>query len=136
MWWSDRLVSWTSWDRILKIDKSKKKYTKTKKNFNVKNYFSQYYGISSPYEKSPVLITLEVNNSYLPYIESRPIHKTQIIGEKNNKTNTTNIEIRCFLSRDLESKLLSFGENVTVKKPSLLVEKIKERLVKINANYK
>jgi|LauGreDrversion4_2_1035121.scaffolds.fasta_scaffold413659_1 predicted DNA-binding transcriptional regulator YafY len=125
-----------AFDRILKIHKTKKKYIKPKKNFNVKNHFSQYYGISSPYGKYPVLITLEVSNSYLPYIESRPIHKTQIIGEKNKKTNTTNVEINCFLSRDLESKLLSFGENVTVKKPVLLVEKIKKRLLEINANYK
>ena len=125
-----------AFDRIISINVCRLKYERPKKGFNVKDHFSHYYGISSPVGKNPVLIELEVDNNYLPYLESRPIHKTQEIGDKNTKSSTTNIQIKCFISRDLENKLLTFGENVTVKKPGLLIERIKKRLVKINANYK
>jgi hypothetical protein len=101
------------------------------------NHFSHYYGISEPIGDKPYKIELQVTNAYYPYLISKKIHPTQETIEKKRKNiNFKYVQIECFISRDLENKLLSFGENVTVKSPKVLVDRIKKRLEKVNANYK
>ena len=127
-----------AFDRILSITKkSDIPFVRLERGFNLSNHFSHYYGVSEPIGDKPYKIELQVTNAYFPYLVSKKIHPTQQTIEKKRKNiNFKYVQIECFISRDLENKLLSFGENVTVKSPKVLVDRIKKRLDKVNANYK
>jgi hypothetical protein len=119
------------------MTESNSKFIKLERGFNLSNHFSHYYGVSEPIGDKPYKIELEVTNAYFPYLISKKIHPTQQTIEKKRKNiNFKYVQIECFISRDLVNKLLSFGENVTVKSPKVLVDRIKKRLDKVNANYK
>ncbi|RYF98195.1 MAG: WYL domain-containing protein, partial [Chitinophagaceae bacterium] len=71
-------------------------------------------------------VILEVDNYHAPYIITKPLHNTQVVLDKNEKTTTFRIDV--VLNYELEREILGFGECIKVLAPRLLVQKIKRRL--------
>lgn len=110
-------------DRIISIENSKENFIKNEIDFN--EYFEDIIGVSNNLEENAVKISIQLSDSILPYIVSKPIHGSQKISG-----NILNLELK--LNYELESLILSFGENMQVLEPFVLVEKIKERVLKMN----
>ena len=112
-------------DRIISIENSKEAFINNEIDFN--EYFEDIIGVSNNMEENAVKISIILSENILPYIISKPIHGSQKISG-----NILNLELK--LNYELESLILSFGENMQVLEPFVLVEKIKERISKIRFN--
>lgn len=112
-------------DRIISIENSKEAFINNEIDFN--EYFEDIIGVSNNMEENSVKISIILSENILPYIISKPIHGSQKISG-----NILNLELK--LNYELESLILSFGENMQVLEPFVLVEKIKERISKIRFN--
>jgi predicted DNA-binding transcriptional regulator YafY len=110
-------------DRICAIEISKAKFVTSDLDF--KEYFEDIIGVSNDLSKNVEKIIIELTPNIIPYISSKPIHGSQRIKE-----NILAIEVK--LNYELESLILSYGENMRVLAPLFLVEKIKARILKMN----
>ena len=113
-------------DRILKIDDSKEKYINNETNFN--EYFEDIVGVTNDEKAEIKKIKIKLSENIIPYIASKPIHGSQKISG-----NILTLELK--LNYELESLILSYGENFKVLEPLVLVEKIRERVQKMNILY-
>ncbi|WP_294333877.1 WYL domain-containing protein [uncultured Chryseobacterium sp.] len=109
-------------DRIINIKPSKAEYKICEINFD--EYFSDIIGVSNEESKEPVDITIELSENIIPYINSKPLHGSQrIIG------NVLYLKVK--LNYELESLILSYGENMYILQPKELKLVIKDRIDKI-----
>ncbi|WP_209391011.1 YafY family protein [Chryseobacterium sp. RR2-3-20] len=113
-------------DRIVEIQSSKSDYEPCEIDFD--EYFEDIIGVTNNQEEQPAKIVIELSNNIIPYIQSKPIH-----GSQNIKGNLLKLELK--LNYELESVILSFGENMKVLEPKKLKEIIKNRLQEVNKNY-
>ena len=124
----------------IKIDKKNSKYIYP--TLNYKEHFKDRIGISNPdtKNKKKELVKLLIKKGYFELFDSKPPHNSY--DRKNNKSIILNdkdyVETTLQLKPNLEfeSILLSYGENVIVKSPEWLKQKILIRATSLLSNYK
>ncbi|RYF21582.1 MAG: WYL domain-containing protein [Flavobacteriales bacterium] len=89
-------------------------------------YYDDLIGVTKSERDRAQKVILEVDNYHAPYIITKPLHNTQVVLDKNEKTTTFRIDV--VLNYELEREILGFGECIKVLAPRLLVHKIKKRL--------
>lgn len=90
---------------------------------NVRNYFSDCFGITRPEKNDPKVIILSFDKETGNYIKTQPLHHSQEIINETEET----IQVRLFLNfeDDFVMELMSFGDGVKVEQPKELVDYIK-----------
>ena len=96
-------------------------------------YYSDLIGVTKSMKDRPHKVILEFNNANLPYVLTKPLHQSQVLLQKGEKTSIIRIDV--VLNFELEREILGFGECVKVLAPRLLQSKIKNRLKHALANY-
>lgn len=119
-------------DRICSIKEAPVPYIHNTK-FDFKQYFKDIIGVSKPKDTPIEEIRLWVDRELLPYIETKPIHHSQIILEQDEKGAI--IQITVIPNFELEQMLMSYGESLKVIFPPFLEEKMRERIRKSLNNY-
>lgn len=109
-------------DRMVDIQHSKTAFKICEIDF--KDYFEDIIGVSNDESKEAIDVEIELSENIIPYICSKPIH-----GSQKLKENILSLQVK--LNYELESLILSYGENMKVLEPQELVLKIKERIKKI-----
>lgn len=89
-------------------------------------FFDDMIGVSKGKDELPEEVKLIFNQEQAPYIRTKPLHSSQKI--KNLEDGSLEVRINVILNYELEMRLLSFGEKVTVIEPQVLVSKIKTRI--------
>jgi len=89
-------------------------------------YYGDLIGVTKTDRDRAQKVILEFDNAHAPYVETKPLHYSQIVLKKNEQT--TFIRIDVVLNFELEREILGFGEYVKVHHPKALVSKIKHRL--------
>jgi predicted DNA-binding transcriptional regulator YafY len=120
-------------DRIEQLEESNKRYI-LNKTLDFNEYFEDVIGVTVGNEGKTEHIVLKVQNSLLPYIETKPIHGSQKIKER--ATDYALVTLDIIPNYEFESLLLSMGENVTIMKPQTLRLKLNDRIKAMQANYK
>lgn len=118
-------------DRITAIQKSNHKYYRDE-SFNEEDYFSYCLGIMKG-DTAPEKVLLEFNEFQKPYVKSQPLHKSQTVIEET--PDKLVVELKVYITHELEQLILSYGEQVKVSSPENLRERIKEKLEKALKNY-
>lgn len=118
-------------DRMLAIEETDVAYVESTLDFE--EYFDDVVGVTINEAKVEKVI-LKVANTSINYIKTKPLHGSQKIKEKSEKD--TIIELEIIPNYELESLILSFGENMTVLKPLSLKERINNRIRSMHKNYK
>lgn len=113
-------------DRILAIEEIDQKYKPTTIDFD--NYFEDIIGVTKPNDTALEKVQLKISRSLYPYIESKPLHGSQRVI--NREEDTITIELDILINYELHSTLLSFGDEIEVLAPNHFREKIKEKLSK------
>ena len=116
-----------------KIKELKKKYQENNK-IKFDEYFEDVIGVSVNLSSKPQQILLSIKNERLPYIETKPLHGSQKIKERE-KTHTK-VSIEVIPNNELESLLLYFGEDLQVLEPLDLRLRISEKIKKMATYYK
>jgi predicted DNA-binding transcriptional regulator YafY len=90
---------------------------------DVQNYFRSTIGISMPGTK-PEMIVLEFQPTQANYIKSQPLHHSQKIIKENKNGITVQLEL--VWNYELRSLILSFGDQVRLRKPVVYVQELKQ----------
>ncbi len=120
-------------DRVLSIEDSKKKYVPNR-DIDFNEYFYDIVGVTLSNEEGIQKVLLQVSNSLLPYIQTKPIHGSQKAKEKGSVYTLITLDV--IPNYELESLLLSYGEGIEVIHPIALREKMKKRIHLIYNKYK
>ncbi|AYO57334.1 hypothetical protein CO230_03865 [Chryseobacterium sp. 6424] len=113
-------------DRIISIQSGDSDFEVSSINFT--DYFEDIVGVSNDMEKKPEKILIQLSDSILPYIISKPLHGSQKIRGKI-------LEINVKLNYELTSLILSFGDNMKVLEPDNLVKELKGKIKKLISFY-
>jgi len=120
-------------DRIVNVQENKKKYIPNTE-INFEEYFEDIVGVSMTNDAVQEKIILKVGKALYPYIQSKPIHGSQKVKEKQSSYNIISLDL--IPNYELESLILSYGEGLEVVEPKSLRSRIKKRADLISDNYK
>ncbi len=116
-------------DRIVNIESSDETF-EIQSDFNADNFFKYSFGITESLE-NPSEIILKFDSNQKGYLETKPLHSSQVIVEKKNELTVT---LTLVPSYELYEKILSYGDRVEVISPTSfrneVVSKIKATLGK------
>jgi len=96
-------------------------------------YYDDLIGVTKNQRDRPHKVILEFTNDHAPYVITKPLHTSQVVLNKNDKTTVFRIDV--ILNYELEREILGFGECVKVLSPKLLIWKIKKRLQRTYEQY-
>ncbi len=113
-------------DRIINIKEIKKKYI-SNDSIDFNWYFEEVIGVTVQGKVEKV--KLEIGSGLWPYIETKPLHGTQKVVGRSNDSVTITIEVK--LNYELQSLLLSHGENIKVIEPVELRNLLSARIKKM-----
>ncbi len=116
-------------DRIESIEYLNQQYINSDIDFN--EYFDDVIGVTVPNDKVEIII-LDISESLLPYLKTKPIHGSQIIKEIDGKNY---LHLKVIPNYELEMLILSHGEKIKVVEPLFLAEKLLDRVNKMKNNY-
>jgi len=112
-------------ERITALRPSLQKY-KVPKNFNPEAYFRDIIGVGLDPTKKPVEVVLEIKGNTVHYFNTQKIHHSQRLLDKAKNKSTFGFTL--IPNYELESIILSYGEDVKVIKPLSLKNKIIKRV--------
>ncbi len=119
-------------DRINgEIEKSKNKYLEDKTDWE--EFFEDMIGVSKAKDDQPVEVKLLFSKKQAPYIQTKPLHSTQ--KQRILQDGCLEVRIYVVINNELETKVLSFGENVKVLAPNNLIFSISKRVKLLSEKY-
>ncbi|KXX66683.1 YafY family protein [Flammeovirga sp. SJP92] len=119
-------------DRILCIKEARNVEFIPNLNIDFKEYFDDFIGVSKLGDET-IVIKFWVHNSRAPYVETKPLHCTQ--KKLGAEGEGTLFSIDVIPNKELETQLLSFGEDLYVLSPSTFRERMKERVIHLFSLY-
>lgn len=120
-------------DRIEGIRKTLNFYIENDK-IDFEHYFDEIIGVSCNKCDEVVEVVFLVDAEQLPYMLTKPLHRTQTVCEFLQGGNAV-LSIKVRPNFELIQQLLSFGERITVLEPASLREKIIDRIEENLKNY-
>jgi predicted DNA-binding transcriptional regulator YafY len=127
----DRITTYAL-ERIKKMELSAEKVVKPH-HFQPKEFFNYAIGISTK-ETAPEIIVFEADDVASKYLIAQPLHHSQKIVAQTENTVTFQLEV--YISEELIRSLLSFGGEINVKAPQILVTDMKTRVEQMMKFYK
>lgn len=115
-------------DRIKNIipAKSDEKYIKDS-GFDPKTYFDDMVGVTKNPTDKKAIVRFSANPLNSPYIETKPIHGSQMVVERREDGSTI-FQIEVVINYELERELISYGHNIKVLSPANLVKRVSNSL--------
>jgi predicted DNA-binding transcriptional regulator YafY len=92
-------------------------------NYSIEQSYRYCFGIISPNDEVPQDIILSFNPFQGKYIKTLPLHDTQQVLVDNHQE--LKIKLKLCLTHDFFMELLSFGDNLKVIEPKILLDEIK-----------
>jgi len=111
-------------DRIIKINEANSKFIENS-DFDFSEYFDDIIGVTLPVNESPQKIRIKIKKDLWPYIETKPLHMSQKIKERND--DYVIIELKLIINFELISLLFSHADGLTILEPASLAETIKNK---------
>ena len=95
-------------------------------------YFDDVIGVTVP-EADSEDIVLRISKPRFEYIRTKPLHLTQRITEENEHFAVVTINVK--VNKELESMILSFGNDIEVLSPESLRTRIAKKIQSMNQKY-
>lgn len=96
-------------------------------------YFDDMIGVTKPMGAAPEKVILQFKGKTGKYIETKPIHGSQI--PKWIDSDTFEVKLELLINYELEQFILSYADSVVVKEPEKLAKTISSRLKEGFNNY-
>jgi predicted DNA-binding transcriptional regulator YafY len=119
-------------DRIIDVSLSEDITYIENEDMTPDEYYKDIIGVTVT-NLRPMKLKLFVTKSHAPYVETKPLHHSQKVIERQE--NGIIIEINVQHNYELEREILGFGEIMQVLEPESFAKKIKQRLGKASLNY-
>lgn len=118
-------------DRIKGIKAANKEFIPNSEDFV--DYFYDVVGVTVNANEQPVNVIIRVNKNAYKYIETKPLHGSQVVVGRNEDSVTIKLYVQ--LNYELESLLMSYGPNIEVIEPISLRESIKNKVIAMAKSY-
>lgn len=118
---TDGYITNAALDRIRDIQLAGKKFIPNDK-VNFETFFDDVVGVSVKKNKPVEKITMKVAPRWLPYLETKQIHKSQVTADRDNGI----ITIDVVPNKELDALILSYGDMVEVLSPESYREHIRD----------
>ena len=119
-------------DRMRNIEVSKQSF-KQQYTFQIDGLFQDSFGIMMPNNGLPQTVRLQFNYERGQYIKAYPLHHSQkLIAETDT---SVTIEVHVYITYDFVRELLSYGNEVVVESPVILINEVKKSLEKALGGY-
>lgn len=118
-------------DRIQSVEQASIAFVENTFIDDFDDYFYDIVGVSFPTNRTIEKVVLKFSEHRYPYIIAKPIHGSQKILDKSMGTISLNI----ILNRELESLILSFGDDVEVIEPQRLRDAICAKIDNAHKKY-
>lgn len=118
-------------DRIVSIEQIHTPYIENTLIEDINEYFEDIVGISFPVEHHVEHVVLQFSAHRFPYIQAKPIHGSQKIADETKRR----ISLDLMPNRELESIILSFGDDVEVIEPEELRRNIARQIKESYEKY-
>jgi len=120
-------------DRIVDIANASIPYVRNTE-IDFSEYFEDILGVSFTADEDPIDIQLWISNSLYPYVKTKPLHGSQKLKEQVEDGYI--ISLNLIPNYELQSVLLSHGENIKVQSPSSFREVLVRRINDMSKLYK
>lgn len=121
-------------DRIHSVTPDKTHRFKKCVDFDPAHFFDDTIGVSRQISDKARNVVLRVDKFQAPYIESKPLHKSQRV-QKRLDDGSVILSMDVVLNNELERLILGFGGHVEVLGPQQLRYRISESVAKAAAHY-
>ena len=112
-------------DRIVSVERADQEPFREMEG-NPADYFKDMVGVTRNEGDEPQEVRLRVAKEQLNYIQTRKIHQSQEIVSQDGEW--AELRLRVIVNYELEQELLQYGEKVIVVSPSILRERMRERI--------
>ena len=119
-------------DERMKNVVPQKKALKMPAKFNAAEFFSKYYGVIIADEK-PSHIKIKVVSNQVKYIESLPLHDSQVLVERTPEYSV--FDYYLVPTYDFRHEILSHGSDMEVLGPEGFRDEIKADIAQMSKNY-
>jgi predicted DNA-binding transcriptional regulator YafY len=117
-------------DRIDSFEEIALPYKEAEINFS--EYFDDVIGVTVP-DVDAEDIVIKVTGKRFNYIRTKPLHLSQRIVEEAEDYAIISINVK--VNKELESLILSFGEDIEVMAPASFRDRIAEKIQETNKKY-
>lgn len=100
------------------------------------NFFDDIIGVINQKETDVMEIVLSVENSHLPYLITKPLHKSQVVTENEPQPGWTEVVLKIKPNHEFYALILSFGEKVKVMFPDSVKHTLLQKVNKMHLLYK
>ncbi len=80
-------------------------------------------------------VRFEADKEQAPYVETKPLHSSQMVLERDEDTGRVVFEIKVVLNMEFYAQILSFGPGVRILAPEVAVKTMKDMVRKMNTLY-
>lgn len=119
-------------DRLTNLEITRKTF-EFSMDYNIEESYRYCFGIISPNGEEPQEIILSFTPFQGKYIKTLPLHESQQVLVDNNEE--MQISLKLCVTQDFIMELLSFGADMKVLKPQLLVDEIRKAHKKAYKQY-
>jgi len=120
-------------DRIVDIHESHAEF-RPNTRFDFNEYFEDVIGVTIYEDKQVETIKLKIDQELWPYIDTKPLHGSQKILERNEDHIIIQLEV--IPNYELESRIFSRGEAIEILEPEHLRISFAKRVAKLMERYK
>ena len=101
--------------------------------YDLTTYYKDVIGVTVNETQRPQEIRLFVFHSNAPYVETKPLHPSQQLLERQDKGILISIKVQ--INFELEREILGFGDSMVVVYPPKLKDRIVNKIRRVNKLY-
>lgn len=106
------------------------------KHFNPATFFDDVIGVTKSRKTPLETVRFIANSEQAPYIETKPVHSSQMVLERNEDEGTVLFQCKVVLNFEFYALMLSYGPGVKIISPKCAVKTMRKMLNEAAAQYK
>lgn len=106
------------------------------KHFNPATFFDDVIGVTKTRKTPLETVRFIANSEQAPYIETKPVHSSQMVLERNEDEGTVLFQCKVVLNFEFYALMLSYGPGVKIISPKFAVKTMRKMLNEAAAQYK
>ena len=122
-------------DRIKGVEPNDNEMFTEKKGFDSSTFFKDVIGVTKTRKTPLATVRFEADKDQAPYVETKPLHPSQMVLERDEDTGKVIFEIKVVLNMEFYAQILTFGPGVRILAPDTAVKTMRDMVRKMAALY-
>lgn len=115
-------------DRMKSIEPNKETPFQEDSHFDPSTFFKDVVGVTKTRQTPLETVRFIANSEQAPYIETKPVHSSQMVLERNDEDGTVLFQCKVVLNFEFYALMLSYGPGVKIISPKCAVKTIRKML--------